>query len=198
MNTAAEIISVDPAQTTLGALNPALAERICRKVDVSAPSLFSNRRMWLNMTFACSTPGVARNSRSMLLLRLFFATLMIISGAFILSGEIYSPLAGYSPNLFAGLEIAVGSMLAIGLFTRFASFAAVAGFAFMSFQSISAGVFDMQSLLCCFASLAFFMLGAGRYSADFLIRKSIIISAANRRRRQKSDRLSYKAYRMSL
>ncbi|MDE6444605.1 MAG: DoxX family protein [Muribaculaceae bacterium] len=196
MNAMADIISVDPAQTTLGALHPEFAERIARKVKVETPSF--SRRMWLDMTFACATPGVARNSRTMLLLRLCFAALMIVSGAFILSGEIYSPLAGFDAVTFAALELAVGSMLALGLFTRFAMFAAVAGFGFMSFQSISAGIFDMQSLLCCLTSLSFLLLGSGRYSADFLLRKSIILRAAKRRRKMQADRLSYKAYRLSL
>lgn len=194
--TVADIISVDPAQNTLGALHPEVVERIARKVNVDTPTV--SKQTWLNMVFACSTPGVVRNSRTMLLLRLCFAALLIVSGAFILVGEIYSPLAGYDSTLYAGIEIAIGSMLALGLLTRFAMIAAVAGFGFMSYLSISAGVFDMQSLLCCFASLAFFLLGAGRYSADFLLRKAIILNAARRRRQRRADRLTYKAYRMSL
>lgn len=194
--TAAEIISVDPAELTLGALHPEFTARMARKVNVDAPSV--SKKAWLNLIFACSTPGVARNSRNMLLLRVCFAALLIVSGAFILSSEIISPLAGYSPELFAALEIAAGSLLALGLFTRFAMFAAVVGFGYMSFMSISAGVFDMQSLLSCLASLSFFLLGAGRYSADFLLRKSIILNAARRRRQRRADRMSYKAYRLSL
>ena len=194
--TAAEILSVDPAEITLGALHPEFTARLARKVNVETPTV--SKMTWLNMVFACSTPGVVRNSRNMLLLRLCFAALLIVSGAFILSSEIVSPLADYSPALFAALEIAAGSMLALGLFTRFAMFAAVAGFGFMSFMSISAGVFDMQSLLSCLASLTFFLLGAGRYSSDFILRKAIIRSAARRRRQRKADRLSSKAYRLSL
>ncbi|MDE6753207.1 MAG: DoxX family protein [Muribaculaceae bacterium] len=198
MNVSADIISVDPARTTLGALHPEITERLARKVNVNAPSALSSKKMWLNMTFASSTPGVARNSRTLLLLRLCFAALLIVSGSFILYGEILTPNATLAPSVFAALEIAAGSMLALGFLSRFAMLTMVALFGVMSYDSISAGVFDMQSLLCCFASLAFLIMGTGRYSCDFLIRKAIILSAARRRRQRKADRFSYKAYRMSL
>lgn len=196
--TTADIISVDPGRATLGALHPEFAQRIGRKVNVQSPSILLSKKMWLNLTFACSSPGVGVNSRNMLLLRLCFAAVLIVSGAFIIGGEILSPAAGYDSRMFAVFEIAAGSMLALGLFSRFAMFAGVIFYGFLSFQSISAGIFDMQEILCCFGSLVFLLTGTGRYSADFLIRKAIIRSASRRRQQRKADRLSYKAYRLSL
>lgn len=197
MNISSNIISVDPARKTLGSLHPELTRKFRRHLQ-SAPRMITRKKTWLDFTFACSTPGSNRFGSSLLLLRLCFAALLVVSGAFIVIGEIYPPYPELPADVLGWSEIAVGISLVLGFMTRWTMLAAVAGFGTAAGLAISNGVFDMQSLMCCMGALVFLILGVGKYSCDFLLRKAIIVSASRHRRRMKAERLSYKAFRYSL
>lgn len=132
----------------------------------------------------------------MLFCRLLFSALLIISGSFILSGEIL-PSTYIIDSFYLGLgEIIAGSMLALGLLSRFVMGSATLFFGYVAIISIMSGIFDMQALLCCMSSLVFFIMGAGKYSCDFLIRKSILLRSIRHQKKIREQRLSYRAYRI--
>lgn len=190
-----DIISVDPAKTTLGALHPEVASRLLRNSRIYRKVAPPAKRTALNFFFASLAPGVNRFGGYMLLFRCLFAALLIVSGSFILYGEIEAPESLMPGHVFAIIEIVAGSMLALGFFNRLASLAVTIMFATVSVTSILHGVFDMQSFLTLFGCLLFLLLGTGKYSCDFLIRKAIIAKAAKRRNRLEQERLTYKAFR---
>lgn len=189
-----DVISVDPCRITEGAKHPELAARFLRKSRMMAKTATPSKRGFLNFLFASLAPGVNRHGVQMLLVRLCFSAIFIVSGSFILSGETVAPATGIEPYYFALAEIVVGSMLALGLFARVAMLVATAGFGFLAAEAIIAGVFDMTWLLCTCGSFAFLLMGVGKYSCDTLIRKSIIKAAMRRRRRLGARRMSYKAF----
>ncbi len=196
MNTA-ETISVNPVSKTLGALNPEATLRFlqenARKVDVShnKKSLSLSR-----LFFSTSTPGVSIFSGRMLAFRLMFAALLIVSGSFILAGEITSPINFIDPYALALTEIIAGGMLALGFMTRPAMAATTLLFGCAATLNLMEGIFDMQAMLCCLGSMIFMVMGAGRFSTDFLIRKAIVMRKHRKQKQMREDRLSYKAYRI--
>lgn len=193
----AETISVNPVSKTLGALHPEAALRFLN--TESTKSLKQKRTEQHSLSrvlFASSSPSVKEYGATMLLFRLLFSALFIVSGSFILSGEIEA-----STNLinaqYLGLgEIIAGGMLALGLFSRLAMGASTVFFGYVATVSIMAGVFDVQALMWCFGSLVFFTMGSGKYSSDFLIRKAIILRSRRREKKLRENRLSYRAFRI--
>lgn len=193
----AETISVNPVSKTLGALNP---EATINFIHTHQIETLSKRKASKSsrsaLLFASSTPGSKDYGVAMLLLRLLFSALLIVSGSFIISGEISSPVNLINTQYFGLAEIIAGTMLALGLMSRIAMTASTIFFGYISYTAIMTGIFDMQALLCCLTSGVFMVLGAGKYSSDFLIRKAMIL---RRRRRQKQlceERLSYRAFRL--
>ena len=196
MNTA-QTISVNPVSKTLGALNPEATVRFlqqhARKVDV-----FKNQKplTMSSFLFACSAPTSYSYGGAILLLRVLFSALLIVSGGFILAGEISSPINFIEAEYFALGEIFAGALLAFGLLSRPAMLIASAIFGISVFNSIMAGIFDMQSLLSLLGSVFFLVMGAGRYSTDFLIRKAMVLRKRENQRKIREQRLSYRAYRL--
>ncbi len=196
----AETISVNPVSKTLGALHSINPEAALRFLSPeSAKSLNQTRteqHSFSKFLFASSSPSVKEYGASMLLFRLLFSALLIVSGSFILSGEIAA-----STNLinaqYLGLgEIIAGGMLALGLFSRLAMGASTIFFGYVATISIMEGVFDLPALMWCLGSLVFFTMGAGKYSSDFLIRKAIILRSRRREKELRENRLSYRAFRI--
>lgn len=191
----AETISINPVDKTLGALNPAAAARFVREHTAPARTS-SNKKGILDFCLASSAPGVSRFGRQMLLFRTMFATLLIISGSFLLSGELTFTSGLFSSSTLGIAEIMMGSMLVLGFLSRFAMIGSTLLFGILAGVSVANGVFDMAALLCCLGSMVFMTMGAGKFSADFLIKKAIINRAIARRRQQRADRLTYRAYRV--
>lgn len=196
MNTA-ETISVNPVSKTLGALNPEATLRFleenARKVDLS----HDKKALSLScLFFHTSTPGVSAFSGRMLVFRLMFAALLIVSGSFILAGEITSPIYCLNAEAVALTEIIAGGLLAIGFLSRPAMTAAAVLFGWSATLNAMEGMFDMQAMLCCLGSLFFMVMGTGRFSTDFLIRKAMVVRKQRKQKQLRADRLSYKAYRI--
>lgn len=194
-----DVISVDPGRITLGELHPttSVPQRFLRCHAIQSPTAKRHRHRLASIVKTGMAPGAERFGGYMLLFRCLFATLLIVSGAFILSGEIVDPQAIVGDRIFAIAEIIIGALLAVGLSTRFAMAIATIFFGIWSALSISAGVFNMQCLLCTFGSLVFLLTGPGKYSCDFLISKAFVMRSLKSQRRMRADRLSYKSYKVS-
>lgn len=190
-----DTLSVDPGRATLGTLHPELATQFLRKKSITRrirPS--SCRSRMINFMLAQSVPRSNRVGAVLFLLRMALAALLTVSGAFIISGEIAPPETFIDPYIYAWLEITAGIMLALGFLTRVAMAMAVTGFGILACQSVINGVFNMEAMVCCLSSLSFFLLGAGKYSGDFLIKKGLTAHAIKRRHRYEQKLLSYKAF----
>ena len=131
----------------------------------------------------------------MLLLRWALACLLIVSGSFILSGEIYAPVNYIPSEVYALFEIVIGGMLVLGLLTRIAMGVATIGFATVATLSVVHGVFNLEALMCCMSCLVFLIFGPGKFSCDFLIRKSIVGREEQLQRSISKQRMSYRAFR---
>lgn len=188
-----EIISVDPAQKTLGYLHYEFTGRLLRNSGIARNNEPSHSKYLLNLIFASSSPGGWKYGICLLILRLFFAAIMIVSGSFILSGEINAPTTLIHPEIYAISQIVIGGMLALGFFSRFAMLAGFSGYAYIATCKIISGIFSISSLTLCMACLIFFILGTGRLSLDFLIRTTILRHTRCRRRKLAKRRMSYKA-----
>lgn len=197
MNTA-KTISVNPVNKTLGALHPEASIRLFdTKVDLSSEVKSGSGKRALQFFFASSAPSINRYGIYMLVFRVMFAALLIGSGVQLLTQTSLSVSTLGINNLYLSIaEIAAGSMLALGLLSRVAMLAMTALFGYLSVMPLIAGGYDMQSMLCFMGSLVFLTMGAGKFSFDFLIRKAILINSVYRRRRQREERMSYRAFRI--
>lgn len=191
------VISVDPGRLTLGALHPEAPVRLIRTKVLSPVYKERKGKGSLNLTFACMMPGVNLYGTYILLLRLLFAALLIVSGVFILDSRIIAPENIMSSRIFAIGEIAAGGMLAVGLLSRFAMLSAAVVFAIISVKSGIYGDLDIQSIACFIGSAIFLIAGTGKYSLDYLIRKGIMSHTAKKRKAAREARMSYKAYRVA-
>lgn len=185
-----DIISVNPGRLTLGYLHPEKAGRLLRKTVIVRNLRNTHKSRYLNAVFTCTAPQADCFGSCMLLFRFLFAALLIVNGSFIASGEIYAPRFMPESSVFSIVEIVAGSLLAIGLFTRPVMTAVAIGLGIMTTEAVAAGVFDSASLAMLFGSVVFVILGSGKYSCDFLIRKAIIL----RRRKAKKEEMTYKAF----
>lgn len=190
-----DIISVDPAKKTLGALHPDTACRILRRSRIYNNIAKPAKKKTLDFLFASLAPGVDKFGGYMLLFRSLFAAMLIVSGSFIIVGEIEAQESLIPDFDFAVAEIISGTLIALGLLTRFASFATTMMFGALSIVSILSGIFNLQAMMSLFGSLVFLIFGAGKFSCDFLLRKAIINKASAKRRKIENERLSYKAFR---
>lgn len=190
-----EIISIDPAQKTLGSLHSEITGKILRNSGISRNKAITHSHYILNLIFASSSPGGWRYGICIMLLRFCYAAIMIVSGSFILSGEINAPTSLIPSDVYAISQIVIGAMLALGFLSRFAMLTGFTGYAYIAACKIMAGIFSISSLLLCMGCLIFFILGTGRLSIDFLIRMGIMHRSERRREKLVSRRLSYRAYR---
>lgn len=192
-----DILSVDPGQNTLGSLHKDIAGTILRNSGIVRDNVHSNSSYSLNLIFASATPGGMRYGLCLLIFRAMFAAILIVSGSFILSGEIVRQVPLIPIEIFAIGEITVGCLLFLGLLTRFTMLTALVGFGMIAVFNIMNGIFNMSSLMLCMTSFIFLILGSGKLSCDFLIRKAIISRDNKKRRKLISDRMSYHAYKVA-
>lgn len=190
-----DTLSVDPGRTTLGDLHPELDTKLLRRKKMVGMRRKRSAKKALNFIFAINALRADGKAVAMLLIRWALGALLIVSGSFILSGEINTPVEYLDPDIFAILEIVAGSMLVLGVFTRFAMGIATIGFITVSILATCKGVFDMQSFMSSISCMIFLVFGSGKYSADFLIRKAIILHNNRRRRKKIEKEMSYQAFR---
>lgn len=189
-----DTLSVNPGRTTLGALHPEFSTSFLRGT-ITTSHAETDCHKTLNILFGANTLHSNSRGAAMLLLRWALSALLIVSGSFILSGEILSPVSYINPLAYAVFEITAGTLLAVGVLTRIAMGAAALGFAVVATLSVIHGVFNLEALMCCLACMVFLIFGAGKFSGDFLIRKSILNQYAKRKRRIATGKMSYRAFR---
>lgn len=190
-----DTLSVDPGRATLGALHPEFDASFLRgKVSISRGNINKSKRV-VNLFFAVNPMHSNAKGAAMLLLRWALASLLIVSGSFILSGEIYAPVNYIPSEIYALFEIVIGGMLVFGMLTRIAMGVATIGFATVATMSVIHGVFNLEALMCCMSCLVFLIFGPGKFSCDFLIRKAIVGRDEQRQRNVNNQRISYRAFR---
>ncbi len=190
------VISVNPAQKTLGALHPEMLDKVARGCRVSNASSESGIKTAVNLFF-----GISKNSLSVS--GKMFAARLIASAWFIMTGI----ALGIDFSLFntGAVSIILGSMIFLGLFSRVSSLTAatilvtsismtdVLSMDFASFISIHS-IQILSAAVCLIVAV----MGPGFYSIDQLIRRSIFkgIKKYNKNRAAHSAemRLSYKAF----
>lgn len=190
-------ISVDPGKMTLGELHHEADNGFVRKATstiANTASPLPRAKTTRNFLFACSMPTANQYGGRMLMVRWMMGALLVVSGSLILSGNIASPQVITEPGAFAVGEIVCGAMLALGLLTRVAMSAAAIVFCAMTVESVTNGIFSMQDFMCLLASVIFLIMGAGKFSCDFLIRKALVRRSVRRRRQRRNRPLTYKAF----
>lgn len=191
-----KIISIDPTRKTLGSIHSEITERILRNSNISHGDNTLSSRQLVNFIFGIPSGSTLFNS-CIFLVRTLFATVLILSGSLILSNEVNAPTTFIAPQLFAIGQILIGGMLFFGLLSRLAMAAGFTAFAFVAVKSILAGSLVISPIVLGSICLIFMLLGTGRFSCDFLIRKAIILNAVRKRKKIAEHRLSYRAYRYS-
>lgn len=190
-----EIISVDPGQTTLGALNKDVTSGIIRNVGATVRECATpNKKTLGNFIFACKSPGIRHFGIYTLLLRLIFSALIILSGILILINPNYTVIFGMQSSYIAIVEITLGGMLLLGLLGRIVMSSAIILFASIATANSISGTIDTSSIFLTFGSLTFLLYGCGKYSLDFIIRKHLVRKSIKNKRRLIDKRMSYQSY----
>lgn len=190
-----DIVSVNPGSLTLGALHPEGAKKLLRRSARVFRSQTSSRGSLAGFFFASAAPGVVRYAWTLLVMRMLFAALTGVSGSFILCGEIQSPACPVGGEVFAWIELVTAASIALGFLTRWGALTAAVAFGWISVNAVMDGIFDMGSLCLTFASVAFVLLGGGKWSVDGLLRRGLVKMAIRRRNRHAEARMTYKAFR---
>lgn len=196
------VISVNPAKKSLGALHPELLGRMmksCRipKKIVSA----SGFSPIVNFIFGINKSVTTGWSGKLFVIRLLVSAYLIFNGI--------GSAPDFSAFNIAGVQIILGGMLFLGLFARIASIASAGIFGWNAISFLAsapeAAVMPDTSLilsavLCVIAAIT----GPGRFSIDQLIRRSLVRAAKKRaivqRRRKRritsEERMCYKAFQV--
>lgn len=187
MNASATVISVNPGKSTVGQLNPEAAVRRLRNLRCDAvPAKTLERRRALKFLFGLGSRRDLRHSGRLLLWRVAFAALLLVA--------FFAP--GYAVASPAWILPAMAVSLLSGLFQRVAMTAASLWFTYLAVSLLAAaGTLDMVAAFCAMISGMMAVAGPGRWSLDMILRRRLhrLIVPLNRRRRQASRRLSYKA-----
>lgn len=188
-----DTISVDPGKITLGAKNNELNAGIFR-VNVLTDRKEEDSILRLtSLVFPAVNSGSKLLNKYCLPLRTLFSALLIISGLAMLGLSTTTlPI-----NIGIGVvAIAIGGMLALGLFTKIASAGGALFFGIMGAISLRAGTVNMEVFMLMFGCLLFLVVGAGKYSCDTILRSHII--KKRKETLQKHGELSYKSFRYSM
>lgn len=184
----ADTISVNPGKETLG--HSALpANTIFRQ---SVLNKEKERVNILTLLFPTVKSGSSEFVKYALPLRSVFATILILTGLTTLLSA-GAPL----PYGLSVCSLVFGGFLAFGLLTRPLMIGAAAYYAICSALSLRMGNADILSLSLMFGSMIFSIYGSGKYSCDFLIRKTVRRHKISSRRKRSENALTYKAFKYS-
>lgn len=183
----ADTISVNPSKSTLG------------QVESQGSSIFRSPVIGVNQNthsidlvkalFPTSNAGTLEYKKYAVPFRTLFATILIATGILLLT----SPVVGYSVSI-AICSLCFGASLALGIFTRPVMLGASVYYCIMGALALRAGTPDMSMFSLMFGSAIFAVIGAGKYSCDFLIRHAILRQRKEAERKRKEDLMSYKAF----
>lgn len=198
------VISINPAQITLGALHP---EKIIRKRR-------DKKRAAASLSETEDNPGARRTRRSFGMksrLNFFFGinaetgmktslklfVCRILFSAFLITWCLLS--LATAPVEVVSAFLVVGLLLMIGLFTRVATFCGfVASATYAVIELAVESTLNESMVLLALGCLIFCMLGPGRVSLDSIIRTRLFrlakLVSLRKARQLVERRLSYKAY----
>lgn len=191
------IISIDPAQATKGAMLSEISQSFRMKGTVLADiERRREKRESLNIISGINNRISTIMSSRLFLLRLFMGVLLLALGIYpYLPYEITAvPESSSVPQYVNICEIVLGGSLLLGLFTRISSAAGFVLFTYLTVNSAMQGAINLELVIPALISVIFMVTGPGIYSTDQLIRRTLIKRINNRRDRRKSERFSYRAY----
>ncbi len=194
------VISVNPATSTLGDLNPGATARILRSRVLEREADKPSFKKVLDGVFALGGDKSRSKSVSMMLIRSVVGALLVVSGlasgfgGMVPSSEVMQG-ASFYPSLMAVLQIVAGVSLCLGLLTRvtLSVVALIAGIAFAA--GLTSGVFMQTAALTAALSMVFAMVGPGVNSLDSQLRGAAFNAYRTHIRRKVARRLSYEAFR---
>lgn len=181
-----DTISVNPGKTALG------------HVENSSDSIFRSHVLGtetnrtLNLTsflFPSCASGTTEFRKYSVPLRTIFSTILIVTGLTILT---HSPSG--TAIAYVVCTLSFGGFLALGLLTRPLMAAASIFYCIAGALSIRAGVTDMNTFALMFGCAIFCATGAGKYSCDTLIRKSIRNHKIKSEKKRIENMMGYKAF----
>lgn len=196
----ATVISVNPAKSTLGDLNPGATARILRSRVLEQEAEIPSFKKAINGLFALGNVRGASRSVSLMLVRSLVGAILILSGISSSFGGVLPFGSGLETAHFAFstlgvLQIVAGSVLCLGLFTRIALavVGVVSGIMFVA--GLFSGEFLQPQAMLLAITAVFALVGPGAHSVDSTIRASLYKAYRNRVRRKAERRLSYEAFR---
>ena len=180
-----DTISVDPGKITLGDRNSKVMDSLIRTNILND----ENARHYPLSAFLF--PSVSRSHFMLdyfsVPLRTIFSALLIIVGIVSLQ-QISAPFA----LGFAIIEISLGVMLALGLFSRIFMALGAVFFGISGAIALRSGVADLNLFFLMFGCILFFLIGAGKYSCDAMIGK--LLKRNNGKKNNSVNALDYKAF----
>lgn len=179
-----DTISVNPSKTTLGHVESA-SSPIFRTTVIGAETSAKNFSL---LSLILPSSGLRNNEikKYEVPLRTLFATILIVCGISML--QLNGSIA------YAVCCLSFGFVLAIGFLTRPVMIGASLFYCISGALSLRAGNIDINMFLLMFGSLIFALTGAGKYSFDTLLRKSIVHHQKKREIARKEKCMGYKAF----
>ena len=190
MNTT-KTISVEPAKITLAdKKNKELAMQFLRTSVLNKDYDHNHKKEILNLLFPTQNLANETFVKFSVPLRTIFSAVLIVSGISYFEGN----GLGIGSLWISILEIIFGTFLALGLFSRIVMGGATVIFALTGLIALRHGINDVTAFSMMFGSLIFFVMGAGKYSCDSMIRKYIRKREIIKRRKSQDEYVSYKAF----
>ena len=182
-----DTISVNPSKTAMG------------HVDTPASTIFRSQIIGtepqahtidlVKVIFPSCSTGMSEFRKYEVPLRTLFATILIVVGITMLTS-----LHSISATPFAICTLVFGAFLALGFLTRPLMAAAAIFYCVMGALSIRSGSPDISVFSLMFGCLVFCVSGAGKYSCDTLLRKSINRHKNTSIKKKSNDLMGYKAF----
>lgn len=183
-------ISVEPAKLTLADKNnKELAAEKLRINMISYDKAPAKDKVLINILVPSQSLGLKVLNKYILPLRALFSALLIIFSVSLFQ-------SGTSLGV-AIISLIVGSCLAVGFMTRITMGLSALFFAALGIVALRSGITDINAFTLMFGSALFFITGSGQFSADRYIRKSLSRYIINRKKTQRIERLSYKAFNVA-
>lgn len=180
----ADTISVNPSKTTLGQVETA-SDSIFRRPVVGVVE-DSHAFNFSKILFPSLNEGTAEYKKYDVPLRTLFATILIATGITLLESSVSIALGVCS--------LCFGGFLALGLLTRPVMLAAAVYYCITGALSLRSGNVDLSVFSLMFGSLIFAVIGAGKYSCDFLLKRAIVRRKRNCHLKLKENMMGYKAF----
>ena len=133
--------------------------------------------------------GITDYKKYALPLRTLFSTILIVAGLTMMS----FPFGPYS-HAVAISTLSFGAFLGLGLLTRPIMAGAAIFYCITGALSIRHGMPDITVFCLMFGCALFCLTGAGKYSCDTFLRRSLIRNKRKSEMKRKENLMSYKAF----